>query len=166
MTVRPGHPADWEMLLALFDEAVVWLTAKGLSGQWGEEPWSSDRVKVAAVKEMANADGLWVCEVGHDAVGGLIVQATPPPYVPPSSVHELYVGLLLVSRQRVGEGIGSVLLEHARDLGKRQDAAQLRVDCWAGGDGQLSRYYQRQGFSPDEVVSVEGWPAQILSQPL
>lgn len=70
MTVRPGHPADWEMLLALFDEAVVWLTAKGLSGQWGEEPWSSDRVKVAAVKEMANADGLWVCEVGHDAVGG------------------------------------------------------------------------------------------------
>lgn len=165
-TVRRGHPADWEILLALFDEAVLWLTARGLGGQWGEEPWSGDLVKVAAVKEMANADGLWVCDIGDDPVGTLIVQATPPTYVPPSPIRELYVGLLLVSRKHVGEGVGSVLLEHAKDLGKRQDAAQLRVDCWAGGNGQLSRYYQGQGFRPDEVVSVEGWPAQILSQPL
>ncbi len=165
-TVRGGHPEDWEILLALFDEAVLWLTARGLGGQWGEKPWSGDPVKAAAVKEMANAEGLWVCEMSGDPVGALIVQATPPPYVPTSSVRELYVGLLLVSRAHAGEGVGSVLLEHARDLGRRQGAAQLRVDCWAGGDGQLSRYYQKQGFSPDQVVSVEGWPAQVLSQPL
>jgi GNAT superfamily N-acetyltransferase len=166
MTIRPGHPADWKLLLALFDEAVLWLAARGLSGQWGEEAWSNDLVKVAAVKEMAKADGLWVCEMGHNPVGALIVQTTPTAYVAPSPVRELYVGLLLVSRQHVGEGVGSFLLEHARDLGKRRGVAQLRVDCWAGGSGQLVRYYQSQGFTPDEIVSVDGWPAQVLSQPL
>ncbi|GAA2396714.1 hypothetical protein [Dactylosporangium salmoneum] len=47
----------------------------------------------------------------------------------------------------------------------------LRVDCYAGGDGALVRWYERQGFTATEAFTVtrdDGteWPGQVLAQPL
>ena len=47
----------------------------------------------------------------------------------------------------------------------------LRVDCFAGGDGALVRYYEKQGFTRDvefAVPRVNGsdWPGQVLVQRL
>jgi hypothetical protein len=41
MRIREGTPADAGAVLALFDEAVRWLVARGQTGQWGTEPFSS-----------------------------------------------------------------------------------------------------------------------------
>src|SRR3954465_5205598 len=38
--IRPGTPDDEGALLALFDEAVAWMVARGQTGQWGDRPFS------------------------------------------------------------------------------------------------------------------------------
>ncbi|WP_017624222.1 hypothetical protein [Nocardiopsis chromatogenes] len=38
----------------------------------------------------------------------------------------------------------------------------LRVDCWAGGDGALIAYYERQGFTPAERVPVGATSVQVF----
>jgi hypothetical protein len=39
--VEPGSAADGGRLLALFDDAVAWLVARGQTAQWGSEPFSA-----------------------------------------------------------------------------------------------------------------------------
>src|SRR6185436_5960728 len=38
MTIQQGTAADTGRLVALFDDAVAWLVARGQTGQWGSEP--------------------------------------------------------------------------------------------------------------------------------
>ena len=40
MVLRRGGPDDAAGVIALFDEAVEWLVARGKTGQWGSEPLS------------------------------------------------------------------------------------------------------------------------------
>ena len=40
----------------------------------------------------------------------------------------------------------------------------LRLDCFAGNDGALVRYYQDAGFSATEQFSVGEWPGQVLQR--
>jgi len=42
----------------------------------------------------------------------------------------------------------------------------VRVDCWAGGDGDLQRYYESQGFSPTVRFTVDDWVGQVLERRL
>lgn len=163
---RRGRRDDVGALLGLCDEAVAWLTAAGRSGQWGATPWSDRPETVAAMERFAAHEGLWIAEEGGGVVGALVVGDDPPAYAPPTDVPELYVLFLIATRRRRGAGIGAALLAHARALAIERGVAQLRVDCWGGGDGALVAYYASQGFVPTEQVSVKGWPAQILVQVL
>jgi GNAT superfamily N-acetyltransferase len=92
-------------------------------------------------------------------------------YVPAATEPELYVRLLVTERASAGQNIGGVLLDHARKLARDAGAVLLRVDCFAGGDGALVGYYERQGFTLAEefaVPRVNGpdWPGQVLVQRL
>ena len=40
MRIRRGGPADADAVIGLFDEAVLWMVARGQTGQWGAEPMS------------------------------------------------------------------------------------------------------------------------------
>jgi GNAT superfamily N-acetyltransferase len=92
------------------------------------------------------------------------------PYVPPAVEPELYVRLLVTDRASAGQGIGAALLDHARDLARAAGVGLLRVDCFAGGDGALVRYYEKQGFTRDVEFAVpvkdSEWRGQVLSQRL
>jgi GNAT superfamily N-acetyltransferase len=163
VTFRKGTEADHASVLGMFDEAISWLASRGLEGQWGDRPWSESPTRVTGVRKLISRDGFWVAESDGSPVGALIVDPKAPPYAPESKTPEMYVILLLVSRKSAGNRIGSRLLDKARDLGLEAGARRLRVDCWAGGHGALVDYYRSQGFVPDNVVSVDGWPAQILT---
>jgi GNAT superfamily N-acetyltransferase len=88
--------------------------------------------------------------------------------VPPADEPELYVRLLVTERASKGQNIGGQLLEHAVKLARDAGAGLLRVDCFAGGDGALIRYYEKQGFTRTEAfavpVSGSEWPGQVLAQ--
>ena len=162
--MRPGSADDEQSLLGLFDEAVLWLTERGLSGQWGSRRWSERPETRQRVASLARSHGLTVAHVGDELVGALEVSEVSPSYVPVTEEAGLYIVLLLASRRFIGQGIGTALLDHARSDCRSRGLSLLRVDCWAGGQQQLVRYYESAGFTATESFDRRGWPGQLLIQ--
>lgn len=162
--IRSGEPGDADILLRFFDEAVEWLVSRGSSKQWGTEPWSGVPKRVERVTGMAADPGLRVAMVGGEPAGALIVSEEHDPHVPAVDERELYVRLLITSRRFAGQRVGGRLVEYALDEAKRRGIDLVRVDCWAGGDGDLQRYYESQGFKPTVRFDVDGWTGQVLEQ--
>ncbi|HEX6618078.1 MAG TPA: hypothetical protein VF024_00390, partial [Solirubrobacteraceae bacterium] len=109
--VRHGGPDDAAALLALFDDAVAWLVARGQTAQWGEEPWSARESAVERARVWAAGGGLRLATDPRTGapVGALVVGAAQP-YVPPSDVPELYVVVLLTAAAWRGRGVGARLI--------------------------------------------------------
>jgi len=167
--IRRGVGADVPGVLALLDGATEWLVAQGRTDQWGAEAHSTNPRRIEQVRGFAADGGLWIAELDERAVGALAVGEAMP-YVSPATEPELYVRLLVTDRTLTGHGIGTMLLDHARSLARADGVDLLRVDCFAGGDGALIRYYEKQGFTRAEqfAVPVSGseWPGQVLIQRL
>lgn len=170
ITLRPGGPADAPAVLRLLDDATAWLVARGRTGQWGTEPASTDPRRIAQADAWSAGGGLWLAMLGDRPVGALVAGAATD-YVPPATEPELYVNLLVTDRAHSGSGIGGRLLAHAAELARGHGLSLLRVDCYAGGDGALVRWYERQGFTPTEPFTVDRpgrdpWPGQVLARRL
>jgi GNAT superfamily N-acetyltransferase len=92
------------------------------------------------------------------------------PYVPSTAEPELYVNLLVTSRAHSGRGIGGRLLTHAELIARERGVDLLRVDCYAGDDGALVRYFEGQGFTATRPFTVDlperRWPGQLLERRL
>nr|WP_143343095.1 GNAT family N-acetyltransferase [Crossiella equi] len=159
--MRRGTVSDADTMLALFDDAVRWLTGRGQPGQWGTAPFSAIPQRVEQVRGWAEAGLLRVAEergftLAMSAVG------PAPGYVPPAAEPELYVVALVGRRAPEARGAGGALLADARAEATRLGVRLLRVDCWAGGDGALVRYYTNAGFTPVETVQVGDWQGRVL----
>jgi GNAT superfamily N-acetyltransferase len=166
MRIRSGGIADLPAVLAMGDEAVAWMVARGNTEQWGTEPWSADQKRLASMGQLVERADLRIAEVDGIAVGILVTSGEPPDYVDPLDEPELYVRLLLTSRRYAGRGIGSRLLAHARSLAVERGVALVRVDCFRGADGSLVRYYERNGFVRTIEFMVGEWPGQVLEHRL
>ncbi|MEU8080230.1 GNAT family N-acetyltransferase [Catellatospora citrea] len=164
--IRPGGIDDVATVLALMDCATEWLVSIGRADQWGTEPHSTNPKRIAQIEGFARSGGLWIAEAGGTAVGALSVGEALP-YVAPADEPELYVQLLISDRSSPVRGVGAALLAHARRLAAQSGVGLLRLDCFAGGEGALVRYYERQGFTRAEAFSVaqpdREWPGQILT---
>jgi GNAT superfamily N-acetyltransferase len=168
ISIRRAGRDDVPAVLALLDGATEWLVARGRTDQWGTEAHSTNPRRVAQITGFAD-DGLWVAEADGRVVGALAVGPAMS-YVPTVDEPELYVRLLVTDRASAGQGIGGELLDHARGLAREAGVGLIRVDCFAGGDGALVRYYEKQGFVRDVEFTVPvndwEWPGQVLSQRL
>ncbi|TCB95958.1 GNAT family N-acetyltransferase [Micromonospora zingiberis] len=164
--LRPGGPADAAVVLRLLDDATAWLVARGRTGQWGTEAASTDPRRIAQAEAWATGGGLWLAQVAGRPVGALVV-GTATEYVPAATEPELYVNLLVTDRAYAGLGVGGQLLAHAAQLARERRVGLLRVDCYAGDDGALVRWYERQGFTATDRFTVDRpgrppWPGQVL----
>jgi RimJ/RimL family protein N-acetyltransferase len=155
-------------LLSLFDQAVGWLTARGRTDQWGSRPWSQREDARRLVARLAASPGLVLAVEDVDGresvVGALVLEDHPTSYVPPAGEPERFVHLLITARTAAGRGIGGLLLDHARSQCRQARVELLRVDCFAGGEGELVRWYEQQGLRAVQRLDVDGWPCQLLEQ--
>jgi GNAT superfamily N-acetyltransferase len=158
VTIRPGNSEDAAIILALFDDAVAWLVARGQPGQWGTEPFSAFPARVEKAREWAASGGLFVAGEGT----GMIVLGGHPPHVEPPPRPELYIEALVTSRAHKGEDIGGALIRHAIAHTREQGLDLLRVDCWAGAPG-LVAWYEAQGFAKTGSFEVKGWRGQVFA---
>jgi ribosomal protein S18 acetylase RimI-like enzyme len=161
LTIREGGPADAEAVLALYDEAVAWLVARGQSGQWGSEPFSAVDRRVSAAAEWAAGGGLRIATLDGALAGALVLGARPP-WVSPVTGAERYIEALVSSRRLAGRDVGGELIRRAVAETRAADAALVRVDCWAGAPA-LVAWYERQGFHRSGTFDFDGRHGQVLS---
>lgn len=162
MKIRAGAPGDVPAALALYDAAVRWLVARGRGAQWGTEPFSTSLVRSGQVTRWAEDGQLWIAETGGVTAGAVALTPAAPPYVQPAGEPEIYIHGLVTSRAHTGRGIGRALLDHARAEAADRGIHLVRVDCWAGGDGALIRYYEHAGFTPVSRFTFGTWEGQVL----
>jgi GNAT superfamily N-acetyltransferase len=166
MRIREGGPHDVPAVLALFDEAVEWLVARGQTGQWGSEPPSTRESLIQRVEAWsAHGAGLRIAETDAGEPVGALVVGERHPFIPEVDEPELYVVLLLTSRRHAGKGIGSALVRHALEEARAAGIGLVRVDCWAGAP-RLVLWYTEQGFVPTAGFTVgfadDAWHGQIF----
>jgi GNAT superfamily N-acetyltransferase len=159
--IRSGDAADVPVVLALMDEAVEWLVARGQTEQWGTDPISERGSFVAQLESWVRGGGLRIAESDEGEPVGALIVGGHQPYVPPAAEPELYVILLVTSRRRAGTGIGSALVQRAVTEARDAGVRLLRVDCWAGAPS-LVRWYEAQGFVPTERFAVGDWQGQLF----
>src|SRR4051794_21440177 len=160
--LRRGGAEDTRRLVALFDDAVAWMVARGQTAQWGAEPFSALPAAVARAERWASGGGLWFAVADEQAVGALVVGEAPD-YVPPADRPELYVVVLLTASAWRRRGVGARLIEHAVAEARARGAERVRVDCWDGVP-ELPAQYERLGFTRIGGFDVRGWPGAILSR--
>lgn len=164
--IRRGGPADAPAVLDMLDSAVVWMNERGNTEQWGTTPFSEKPERAAQVDRYLTEYLPYIAEVDGTPAAALVLDSGPDPRVPIASVEEpeRYVRLLVSNRRFAGQKLGSALLAHAVEETRRAGVCLLRVDCWAGGGGELVAYYERHGFTPTETFLVGSWPGQVLAQ--
>ncbi|KAJ5259396.1 hypothetical protein N7478_012377 [Penicillium angulare] len=192
ISIVRGGVDDGPAVLNLLDTAVTWLASQDRTGQWGASSFSQNPKRVEQMTEFATTGhGIWLAikntndthiddqnglhntqpqiinGLSSGSVVGAIAIGDRSDYVAPVSEPELYIRLLVTDRQCAGHGIGKRLLDHARELASRAGISLLRVDCYAGDDGKLVKYYESQGFERVEGSTMNGdWPCQVLAQRL
>ncbi|MFG2815583.1 GNAT family N-acetyltransferase [Streptomyces sp. NPDC048410] len=166
ITIREGGRADVPVILGMFDSAVAWLTAQGRTGQWGTMPWSTDPEKTARVERYVELGVPCIAEVNGVPAAALVLADAPAHYVQPADEPERYVQLLTSDRRFKGHGTGAALIAHAVERTRQAGISLLRVDCYAGDDGKLVAFYERNGFTPAERLTVgeNGWPGMLLTR--
>ncbi|MCY0934904.1 GNAT family N-acetyltransferase [Streptomyces sp. H34-S4] len=166
--IRPGGPADVPAVLDMLDSAVAWMNARGNTEQWGTTPYSLVPGGVERVQRYTTENSPYVAELDGVPVGALVLDSGPSPKMPiaPAAEPERYVRLLICDRRYAGLGIGAALLVRAAEETKRAGVELLRVDCWAGGTGELVAYYERNGFTRTDRFLSGAWPGQVLARRL
>ncbi|MFF4168763.1 GNAT family N-acetyltransferase [Streptomyces sp. NPDC001744] len=164
MKIRRGGADDVPVMLAVLDSAVVWLNGRGITAQWGTEPFTARPAAVRQVEETAAEGDVWIAEVDGVPAGTMTLTPHPGKHVPRAAEPEVYVRLLATDARFHGHGVGAALLAHAAAETRRRNVSLLRVDCYAGGGGRLIAYYEGQGFTRAGTFAVGDWPGQILER--
>ncbi|QIP88241.1 GNAT family N-acetyltransferase [Streptomyces sp. Tu 2975] len=164
--IRPGSPADAPAVLDMLDSAVAWMNDRGNTEQWGTTPYSQTPDGVERVERYTTENAPYIAELDGTPVGAVVLDSAPSPQMPiaPAEEPERYVRLLVSDRRHAGLGIGAALLAHAAEETRRAGVELLRVDCWAGGGGELVAFYERNGFTSTDRFQVGAWPGQVLAQ--
>jgi len=162
--IRKGTADDIPAILGLLDGAVAWLVSQGRTGQWGTRPWSELPKGAETVRKYVTTGDPWIAEIDGAPAGTLTLTDAPGDYIAAVDEPERYVHLLAADHRFAGRRVGSALLAHAAEETRRAGVALLRVDCYAGDDGKLVAYYERNGFTKTEAFTVgDGWPGQVLA---
>ena len=165
--LRRAHRDDAVTVLGLFDSAVDWLVAEGLTEQWGDRPWSRVPRRVEQVASWLGGEGSWLAEAPDGSAAGFLHLGVAPGYVPAATVPEDYVVALVTSRAPEARGAGRALLDHALREATGHAVDRLRVDCFAGNGGRLVAFYESCGFTRTERFTVgESWVGQVLVRDL
>ncbi|MBA0445858.1 GNAT family N-acetyltransferase [Stenotrophomonas maltophilia] len=166
LTLRRASVADAPAVLVLFDEVIEWFVSIGNLQQWGSEPWSTVSRRITQVTEACALPGAWVAQNELGEVRAFLALGESMPYVPAPAGPEVYVRVLVASRDARVRGIGRRLMAFADEQARAAGVDQLRVDCYGGGSGDLVRFYESCGYTRIAPFNVDGWPGMLLGRQL
>jgi GNAT superfamily N-acetyltransferase len=151
VTVTRATPEALPALAALYDQAAVWLAARGIA-QW--------QVGEHSVERLASADAFVALDAG-EVIGGFTFVA-PATTLWPDTAHTsaCYLSGLVLARSHAG--LGQALLHEAERFATGQ---RLRLDCWDGNDA-LKAFYTRAGFRDCGAMPEQSWVVRRFEKEL
>jgi GNAT superfamily N-acetyltransferase len=156
LALRLATGDDTDAVVAVYDEAVAWLAAHGRSDQWGTTPFSARPDVVALIRHRADSGTMWLAHTGQLLLGAIVLADEAPSYIDqPAGEAEIYISGFITSRAPHARIAGRKLLDHTRTTARRAGINLLRLDCYAGGDGGLVRYYESIGFHQVTRFTIE-----------
>lgn len=153
--VRRTTPTDLAAVLQLFDEAVAWLNARGITDQWGTTPVSARPHLVEEVRGFL--DSAVVAEVVKDSgeaqpdrlAGFIAVSLTLPEEITflfgERTATAAWVESLVAGRTPPARGAGAALLKWAEQHASAHGKTCLGLSC-AASNPRLVEYYKDRGF--------------------
>jgi 8-oxo-dGTP diphosphatase len=148
MRLRPATADEIDPFIALLEDAAQWMHARRID-QWRPGGLLAQRRAFVAAQ---SAGELLVAEESGRIVGGGLLRASPDPiWADRPEPAALYLGKLVVARDRVGDGLGERILAAAENIARERGARWLRLDCVASNES-LAHYYQRLGYYPRGTV--------------
>lgn len=170
VSFRRAVPDDAPAILRLFDEAIAWFVQIGNTGQWGSEPFTGQELWEQRAAEWCAGPDTWVATHPQLGICGALVLGKAMSYVPAATEPEVYVRSLIGSRDPRAKGTGRRLLALADERAAADGISFLRVDCYAGGSGDLIGFYESCGYTREGAFTVGEapmlWPGQLLSRRL
>lgn len=151
-TVTRATEADVPTLVALYEEAAAWLTARGLR-QWVPGTYTAEEM----VANMRAGHEMYLVWRADEPVGKLTLQWDDPEMWGEQAPDAGYVHGLCVTRAVARVGLGAALLDWAGAHVAAQGRSWLRLDCMKRNPA-LRAYYERQGFT-FRGESGSGWSA-------
>jgi GNAT superfamily N-acetyltransferase len=150
LVAAPGQAGE---VLAVLDEAAAWLQERGV------EQWPS-RFEPSWVEGAVSRGETWLVLAGATVSGTVTLDHSDPVWdgLPGAA---LYVHRMAVRRS--ASGLGTVILEWAAGVARRQGREALRLDCVAA-NGRLRAYYEAAGFAHRGDATVAGAPGQRLDE--
>ena len=146
VSIRAARPADLDAVVAIEEDAVTWLRARGI------EPGVPPR-PLAELFAGAIAHGnMYLALVGGQPAAKMALTQEDHIWADLPG-KALYVHGLMVRRTYAGRQIGLALLRWADALAVRLGRPLLRLDCNADNPG-LRAYYERAGFMPRGEVAL------------
>jgi GNAT superfamily N-acetyltransferase len=165
LTIGVATADDVKPWLALLDESSRWLASRGREEQWGSTLFSEQPRFIALLREWIRAGGGRIARLKGQPVGAMALGSAPS-HAPVAEIPESYLKALVTARQHAGHGIGRALIEDAAGELSNAGGGQLRLDCWAGGDGALVGYYEQLGFQRSGEVMNGSWRGTYLVRPV
>lgn len=167
LQILPAAPGDLPTVVALFDEAIAWLGARGLAGQWGTTScFALPAMQTRLAGWHARGD-LFVARLDGELVGALALGSEAPAYVTAAAAGcaspTCYVAALVTARRHAGREIGAAPLRWAAAQAGRRGTAALLLDCWADNVA-LCAYYERAGFAHCGTFRIGDWRGQIFER--
>jgi GNAT superfamily N-acetyltransferase len=167
--VHAATPNDLPRALTLFDDAVAWLVARGIPGQWGTEPFSSLPHMHRRFAGWIDRGDLYLFELGDELVGSVAVSEVVPAYAAEACQGlprpSRYLEAFTTSRRLAGTGLGAAILRWAEAHAGSDGAVYMRLDCWSGNP-ELIAYYERQGYVPVKELSMGAWRGRLFEKRL
>ncbi|HVU14420.1 MAG TPA: GNAT family N-acetyltransferase, partial [Phototrophicaceae bacterium] len=158
--VRPAIAADMPVLIALLQEAQVWMDGRSLH-QW--VPGAHDP---SLVEAMIARQTLYVHERDGRIVATCQLRDVLPAHwtIPHEPVG--YISTLTVERASAGQGIGANLLRWAEGELRGKGKAWACLDCF-GKNLRLRAYYEARGYTAlGEVETYPDYPERMYRKPL
>jgi GNAT superfamily N-acetyltransferase len=167
MMIRQATPRDLHSILELFDSAVVWLVAKGITKQWGTEPLSQSETFRARVQTWIDKEEMVIAAHDDLMLGCLAICSSPPAYA--QHVYDkhpkpmLYLEAFVTHREHKGQGVGKSLLKYAEQLALEKGIAYIWLDCYAENP-DLQKYYEGAGFVAFDEFRVGEWRGRVFEK--
>jgi len=159
LQVRRGAADDFELILAMIDEAATWLRDK--QTDQCAKPWPSRAARDERVRRGLRDGGTWIVEehgvpiatITYRPTGNLRLWTRRQRRQP-----SVYVSRLIVRRSHAGLGIGEALVDWAGLRALRDWGAQwIRIDVWTTNVA-LHNYYEKRGFHFCRIAEVKEIP--------